>query len=166
MNTGSIITGIVLLLICALPFVIYNVYNKNKKNKFLQMVTDQASEFGAKPTKMEYWHGTAVGMDENKGMFFLLRKVNDQLIKSAVPLQTMKQVRIIRTEKNSAVGSSTNGISRIELAFTPKEKDKPDVLIEFYNAEYDSVSFYHEQQLIEKWHAITSNFVDSSNRKT
>lgn len=163
MSTGSIITGIVLLILCALPFVIFNKYNKSKKNKSLRLLSDLASESGAKLTKQEYWHGAAAGIDEQEGIFFLLRKANKQWLKCTVHLQNMNKARIIRSEKSTNSGSSLNTISRIDMAFTPKEKDRPETLIEFYNAEYDSVNPYHEQQLIEKWHSIIDDFLVRSN---
>jgi len=46
---------------------------------------------------------------------------------------------------------------KIEIAFTAKEKQKAEVIIELYNNEYDCLTISHELQLAEKWCKIAKD---------
>jgi len=45
-------------------------------------------------------------------------------------------------------------VDKLELSFYPVEKGKPEISIEFYNDEYDSLTLSGELQLAEKWEKL------------
>ena len=155
------ITGLILILVCVLPFIIVNQINQGRNRKYLKQLQVLAAEMNARITQYETWSGAAIGVDEHDKHLFFIKKVKDEFRNTHINLNNVKNCRVIHAEK-SATQNSKPGAShgRIDLVFTSREKNEPDSSLEFYNADYDSISLSHELQLTDKWSGIMNKLIN------
>lgn len=79
MDKASTILGLSLVVLTALPFIIYNVYKKMRKSKFLKDFVDMAAKAKLTFSQKELLHNCyAIGIDSDTKKLFYLRKQVDK----------------------------------------------------------------------------------------
>lgn len=151
MDFGTTIIGVVIILLCILPFVIKAINSKRKEQQLLNNLFSIAKEKNCAITEHSVWNNSAIGIDNtNKALFFINTKNN---YNKHILLQEASKCRVVNTNRIVGTGSnSSKVIDKLELMITLKNKS--EVVIEFYNTEHDSLSLTSEIQLMEKWNAI------------
>ena len=155
MNSGTIITGLLFLLVCIIIFWILSRSNQKKEKELLQSLRLLAQEHNHTISQYDTWSNTAIGIDHTANMIFMVRKINDQPTGYRVDLAEMQKCRMLvasRPQTNEAGGDKV--IEKLELAFTSNKKQIPETTVEFYNAAYDNAVLSGELQLLEKWQKI------------
>jgi len=155
MESGTTITGIILLLIFVLPIVFLNRKRKKDGKQFSSELFDFASKNNCKISEHELWNNTALGMDKEKHQLYFIKNAANNKIKYKIDLLEIQKCRVVNTIRNIKYKGETHKvIDRLELAFIFRDKNKPEVFLEFYNTDVDSATLSGELQLIEKWFKI------------
>ena len=166
MDSTSIITLIVLLVICVLLAVTMKIYNKKKKKEALADLATFAAENDCSITFSDNWKGnstnTKIAVDSNKFWLFFIRKINDVENKITLNLSEIRKANLV--SKTGSAGEGKNKqtvIDTINLELSFKAKDKPAILLEFYNNEFDSLQLSSELQLAEKWAILINKTIEN-----
>lgn len=166
MDLGTTIIGIVFILICIIPFALMSIRSKKKKKKLLQGLFEIAEKNNCKISRYELWNNSTIGIDDTALMIFYTRKSKD--------IETSKQINLVEIQKCRVVNSSgTLGnkdgnlmvADKLELAFSFQDKSKNEVVLEFYNVNYDSLTLTGELQLIEKWCKIFNDKISEMSKQ-
>lgn len=156
MDSGTLIIGIISIIGCVLPFVLLSRSKKKKEKQLLHLLTNIAERFNCKITRHEFYGELAIGLDESANFLFFLKDVKDMEAARHINLAEIQHCKIVNTGRtiNNKEGSY-QAIDRLDLSFVPFDKNKPNILLEFYNAEI-SLQLGGELRLIEKWEKIVN----------
>lgn len=152
--TASIIT-LVFIAACVLLVVVLRLRSKAAQKKFVQVLFDHASASNSEISEYDITSKLAIGISNATNSIFFLKRRNEQ--------DVIAQVDLDRTERcyvNQATRTSKDrnyfSTERVELRFTPSEKNAPETVFELYNLDHDSMSMNGELQLAEKWRSIVN----------
>jgi len=144
------------------------IRNRRREKKTNSVLNDFARENNSAITSSDHWHSTLIGIDqvENNKLFFI-RNANNESIREIINLSEVMACRLNRVERTVTYEKQKAlVIERIELVFTFIDTRKPEVALEFYNNDYDSLTITDELLLSKKWLGIINNVVLSNkNRK-
>ena len=147
MDLGTSIIGIIIVAICILPFILIGFNNSKKRKKTLQHLSDTAKTNNCTIEKSEFWHLTAIGIDQSNKMLFFTRRTDDTAIYKTIDLSQIQKCNLVRTE------STNRAIGKLELQLEFFDKNKPNVSLEFYDKD-QSMSLVNEIEISVKWHKI------------
>lgn len=151
MDLGTALIGLILTALCVIPIILIARGNKKSQNKLEQSLTSLAAKSNCKIAKKEYCGELIIGIDDNANHFFYVKQFKDKETTHHVNLAEMQQCKVINTGKTmSHKNQNVKVIDKLELFFTPTDKNKPGVSLEFYNAD-DEIQMTGELILIEKW---------------
>lgn len=157
MELGSVIVAAVAIAICILPFVMLNKSKKKREQELWQALSNFAAQNNCKISQHEIFGNFAIGIDESQNAVFYFRKFNNVESLQMVKLSEIKDCKvnnINRTFKNK--DGIQRVIDRLELSFTPSDKDKPGVILEFFNADL-CMQLYGELLSIKKWSQLINS---------
>jgi hypothetical protein len=155
MDLGTIVITLVFIAIVTVPFVLTGYSKKRKKKNLFHRLTEMAENEGCAITQHEFCGDFLIGLDEVADRLFFFKKSENHEIVQSVNLMEYKSCRLVNS--NRTVGdkkTSYSVIDKLELCFYPNDKSKPDILVELYNDEYDSLTLTGELQLAEKWEKL------------
>lgn len=161
MNTGLVVTGVLIVLLCVLFFIIVRKNKQKKEREFKALISSLAGESNCKIDVYDRWNNTMIGMDNLNRKLFFLRNAGDKAIRMMVDLSDIQMGSVVNSRWNNK-GESYNATQKIELGLTSKERGKPQTLLEFYNAEYDSLTIMDELLLAEKWSKLINSTIQNS----
>ena len=152
MDLGVTLTGVIIVLLCIIPFVIMSQNSKRKKQKKLQNLFDFAAKNQGNITQYDLWHKSSIGLDETNNTIFFVRTLQDKAITQVVKLEDIQKCQLINTSRalNDQDGH-LKVIDKLELAFTPRDKQQAVIVLEFFKVDSDSLTLTGELQLAEKW---------------
>ena len=153
MSPTTILTILLLIIACVLPFVIIKRRDKNAEKKFRQILHDHASNSNHAITQHEQLNLKIIGIADATNRMFFLKRYNNKDVIHEVDLNTVERCYINKTTRNSIDGNYS-ATERVELRFTSQNRNNPEVVFELYNLEQDSLSMSGELQLAEKWKSI------------
>ncbi len=152
MELGTTIVGIVIILICIIPFALMSINNKKKEKKLLRGLSAFAERNSFKISRYELWNNSTIGIDDTSLTIFYTRKSRDIETSQQINLAEIQKCRVINSSRTwSNKDGNFKVIDKLELVFSFQDKGKNEVVLEFYNAEYDSSTLTGELQLVEKW---------------
>ena len=159
MDSGTLIVGAIMIVICILPFILINNSIKKQKKQLLQSLSGLATQQNCKITQHELGSNLAIGMDENADFLFFFRRVKDKEIVQHIDLKDIQNCKVLNTSRTVRNSKENYQVTdKLELCVTPKAKSRPDILLEFYNSDENS-QLDGELQLIEKWTKIINDKV-------
>lgn len=152
MDSGTIIITIVFLAIVTLPFAVTG-YSRNKKKKYLLRKLNEAAQAGGFTiTYHEFCSDFIIGLDDTANHVFFHKKREANEFSVEVNLAGYKNCSIFSSKHEvETKKEKVQVLDKLGLCFYPKDKTMPNVLIEIYNDEYDSLNMSGELQLVEKW---------------
>ncbi len=154
MDLGLTITGIVMLAICGLPFILPSISRKKREKHLLQSISNMAEKLNCKITQHECCNNFAIGIDETKDALFFCKEMNDTKTETHINLSEIQSCKVVSTSKSTEnKDNNIKFIDKIELSFLPITKDNPSILLEFYKAQ-DNFQSVPDFLLIEKWEKI------------
>lgn len=153
MSIITILTILVLIIACAIPFVLIKRKNKIARNKFLSILLDHASSGHNPISQYELLNHQAIGISETSNFLYFLKRQNNKDTIQHVDLAKVERCYVNKMSRNSIDGNYS-ALEKIELRFATSEKASPEVVFELYNLENDSLSMNGELQFAEKWHSI------------
>lgn len=163
MDSGTIITAIIFILVCSIPFIIMSMNAKKKERKFLRALFKIAENNNCKVSDHDFLGHAAIGIDEADNMVFFIKIVNHIEMAQQVSLSEIQKCRVTELART---GTDANGyfkfIDKLGLLFEDKDKNKDDALLEFYNVAYCSPTLSGELQLADKWCRILNDKIETS----
>jgi hypothetical protein len=165
MDSGSIIFISVIVLVLITLIVIGKINKKKKEKQLLQALLTVAEKNNSKITEFDLWNNSRIGIDKATRKLFFIRKTETEEVTKVVDLHEILKGKVVNTSKSSNYkGSNQTVVERIELVLTNRDKNKPDVILEFYNAITDNPILRNEIQLAEKWAGIVNGLVAGGNK--
>jgi hypothetical protein len=158
MKLSTIIIVASIIAISVILYIVVSMRSKNKEKKKLQVLNDYASKHNCTITKNEIYSNISIGMDEKTNFLFFIKSNNDIDVLKHVNLSEIRNCKVVNTGRTVQFNkSSTTVIEKLNLCFYPVNKNKEQILLEFYNVELDGSILNGELQLIEKWTNILNN---------
>ena len=154
---GSALSGAIIIILLALPFVMLNSSKRKREKKFLQSLSEIAAQNNCQIDQHELFGSFAIGIDESKNHVFFYRQAKDKQFAQSVDLgevQSSKVIKTSRTLKNN--GEYQEVLDRLELGFVPLDEKKSETKLEFFNTDVN-VQLYGELQSIEKWSQLIND---------
>ena len=151
MDSGTFIVGAVLIALCILPVVITEISRKKREKKLFRLLTSEAEGQNCNITKFEQCCNNIIGLDEANKVLFFIKKRDSVIISRFADLKEIQNCKA-----HNLLGSSDNNgtnyqfTKKVELILQPGIKNKPDVIIEIFDAE-EGRQLSGELQLAEKW---------------
>jgi hypothetical protein len=153
-----LLIGTTVLIICVLPFLITHNKKKKKEKEIKEVISRLAAKSNSKVDEYDWWNKTIIGIDNLNRKLLFIKKIEDKELQYAIDLSDIHMGRVINSHR-SVINGNYNVIQKLQLGLISKNKDKPETLLEFYNADYDSLTIREELQLVEKWSKIVNSIV-------
>jgi BioD-like phosphotransacetylase family protein len=135
-----------------------NKSKKEKERQFLQPIKELAEKNRCKVSRFDLFNNSVIGIDELNNFIFLIRKTKGNEISLVINLMEIQKCRVNEvTRLASSKDGSVKIFDKIELVLTNKDKNKQDIIVEFYNSNYDRLTLVGELQMAEKWCKIAND---------
>jgi hypothetical protein len=166
MDLGTLITGLVMLGLCALPFVLMHFNRKKIKEQMLFSISKMVSHEHGKLTDFEFTSIAIIGLDENQSKVFMYRKHKDRETRELVKLSDFQRCEIEKTFAGvkKATGE-TSDLERVDLKFIPKTSGINAINLGFYNSK-ESLSLKDELEFAKNWETKINNLFQRINGLT
>ena len=145
MDSTSLTIGIILLIVCVLPFILFSVNNSKKRNKRIQNLIKKAEENDATIQEKDDWNQSIIGIDKTNKMLFFSKKSEEFDKFISINISELLKCQIERTENSHKV------LEKLELELT--FASKPTVVLEFFNKE-ETRLILNELEIIQKWQTL------------
>lgn len=145
MDSTSLTIGIILVIICVLPFILFSVSNSKKRKKRIQNLVKIAKDNNATIQEKDDWNQSIIGIDKTNKMLFFSKKSEEFDKFITINISELLKCRIERTENNHKV------LEKLELELT--FASKPTVVLEFFNKN-ESRLILNEIEIIQKWQTL------------
>lgn len=155
MENGTLITGIIIVLIMTLPFVFVALGNNKKKQKKLNLLNDLALKNRGQITEYDVFKNKALGLDRKQKMFYAL--VDD----AAQPVQfqcNLNEVSKCEPHKKNRTEQDDIVIEQLKLEFVGKNKDIKNKYFELFDTNKDT-ALSDEVLLLEKWAKLINEII-------
>ena len=147
MDATSLTIGIILLIICVLPFILFSINNNKKRKKRIQNLVAKAKENNATIQEKDDWNHSIIGIDKTNKMLFFSKKSEEFDKFISINISELLKCRIERTENKH------NVLEKLELELT--FASKPTIVLEFFNKD-ETRLILNEIEIIQKWQALLS----------
>lgn len=145
MDSTSLTIGIILVIICVLPFILFSLSNSKKRKKRIQNLVKKAKESNATIQEKDDWNQSIIGIDKTNKMLFFSKKSEEFDKFISINISELLKCRIERTENNHKV------LEKLELELT--FASKPTVVLEFFNKN-ETRLILNEIEIIQKWQTL------------
>ncbi|CAM4244968.1 hypothetical protein [Flavobacterium terrigena] len=145
MDSTSLTIGIILVIICVFPFVLFSVNNSKKRKRRIQNLVKKAQESNATIQEKDDWNQSIIGIDKTNKMLFFSKKSEEFDKFISINISELLKCRIERTENNHKV------LEKLELELT--FASKPTVVLEFFNKN-ETRLILNEIEIIQKWQTL------------
>ena len=147
MDQSSLIIGIVLLIVCVLPFILFSLNNTKKRKNRIQNLIQKAKENNATIQEKDDWNQSIIGIDKTNKLLFFSKKSEEFDKFISINISELQKCQIERTENNQKVLEKLE----LELSFATK----PTIVLEFFNKD-ETRLLVNEIELIQKWQKLLS----------
>lgn len=145
MDATSLTIGIILLIVCVLPFIVFSIINSKKRKKRIQNLIQKAKENDATIHEKDDWNQSIIGIDKTNKMLFFSKKSEEFDKFISINISELLKCRIERTE------SKHNVLEKLELELT--FASRPTIVLEFFNKEETRI-ILNEIEIIQKWQTL------------
>jgi hypothetical protein len=163
MDKSATIIGLGIVVLTVLPFIIYNVYKKIRKRKFMNDFIKMSENAKLSCSQREVWKNCyAIGIDSDSKKLFYFNKKEDKEDGILIDLSGVEKCRLVATDRHVKSQYSINDkTNRIELVLTYSNSGVPEKVLELYkNAEFmpstDDIAH------VENWLSIINSNLKSS----
>jgi len=169
MDSNTTITGSLFLLFCIILFAIINRNKRKKEKQFLQPLNRFAEKDNCKISQFDIWNNSIIGIDNLTNQVFFIKNIFDNETFQNIKLTDIVKCRVNEVGRTVTLASRTPGIKgnvikafdKVELAFINHDKNKPELIAEFYNKETGNLNLTGELQMAQKWCQITNDKIAS-----
>jgi putative lipase involved disintegration of autophagic bodies len=155
MDTSSTLIGIIILILCILPFFFLGRGRKKTEKKMLQSVEDYAMEHNCRVTQIELIRDFVLAIDEiNKHVFYYkINKDNTEILD--INLTEIKGCKVINIGRNTDNQKITD---QLLLSFIPNNAKQKELKLECYNSDVQ-VQLCGEAQCLERWSEMINTVI-------
>jgi hypothetical protein len=142
----------------------FYIRNRRREKSIYTVLHSFAKENNSTVTSSDHWANTLIGIDqmEAKKLFFI-RTANNHSIKEVINLSEVRNCRLANIARTVTYDKQkVHVVDRIELIFSFLDSGRPEITLEFYNNDYDSLTLTGELQLAQKWLEIVNGIVVSN----
>jgi hypothetical protein len=165
MESGSFIFILVIVLVIVVLIVVSNINKKKKEKQLLSALKVMAGKNNDIISEFDLWNSSRIGIDKTTQRLFFIRNTETEEVSKVVDLPEILRGKVVNISKSiNYKGSSQAVVERIELVLTNRDKNKPDVILEFYNSSSDNPILRNEILLAEKWAGIVNGLVAGGNK--
>lgn len=159
MDLSTTIIGLVIVLMCAVPFVVMYFNNKKKQHQMLQNLHTLATHNKCSVTFYEFCGDLVLGIDDSKKHVFFHKQSKDFSSTSFVDLSQTKECQIFKKHHSDGLKSSANPIQSVFLIFKRNNDVQHESSFELFNRQLD-LQLSGELQFAEKWSKRINNLLN------
>lgn len=157
MDLGTAIVGAICAALCILPFVLMNNNRKKSERQILLSLKNNASQHNSQLSQHELHGHFAIAVDETSKFVYFYHQNKGKINEQFIDLSEIESCKVINTNR---IISNRDGdqkiIERLDLCFTPRDRSKQAINLEFFNAQ-NSPQLNGELQSIENWSNVINN---------
>lgn len=133
---------------------------KTRNNRKVEPLKAFVLENNAQLSDMDSWDRSLIGIDrKGPGTLFFIRKMPEGEVREKIDLGEVSGCWMSKKDRTvSYKKESVAVIDRIEVILSFHDR-RPQVVLEFYNEQYDSIVLSGELQLAQKWAEVISKLV-------
>lgn len=173
MDSSTTITGGIFILFCIMLFVLINRNKRKKEKQFLQPLNRLAEKENCKISQYDIWNNSIIGIDDLTNQVFVIKNIFDVETFQCIKLTEILNCRVNEVGRTMTLASRTPGIKgnvikafdKIELVFINHDKNKPELIAEFYNKETGNLNLTGELQMAQKWCKIANDKITALTEK-
>ena len=151
MDWGTAIIGLIMILICIVPFVIMHYNRVKKENKMLHSLKENAQQQNCKISQHEFCGDYVMGIDESRNFVFFFKQKKEEAISKFVDLSEVHICQAVKKTRNVKIDKENHSIiERVDLSFILTNKNKGEIKFELYDEEINT-QLSGELQFVEKW---------------
>lgn len=151
MDAVSIITAIIVIGIFMLIFILPSMGIRKTQKKMNAKLQTLAEKNQAKVSVSVILGDSIIGLDNDKNIVVFFRLIRDIEISNVIQLSEIRNCKILNHMKATKSNNENyNQFERIGLQFSAKDKNIPDVVLEFYNFE-DNSHLNFDIKALEQW---------------
>jgi len=160
MDLNNILGWSITILAIAGLVVYIRIRSRNRKKRAFSVLESFARERNCTIATYDHWDKTLIGIDKKAtNKLFFIRSLPAKEIRMSLDLSEIIDCRMVITERKIKFKKDTvNVIDRIEVVFSPYNQ-KPDIVLEFYNTDYDHLTLSGELQLAQKWTGMLKSII-------
>jgi len=168
MELGTAIVGIIVALICIVPFVILNINKKKREKHIFNILSNLAEENKTKTGQFEIWGNSSIGLDLNSQYILFSRQIKDIHITEVLKLSDIERSKVLKTTRSVSIneGSPQTVIDKVEIVFDFIDNKKSNIVLEFYNSKTDRLTLAGELLLAEKWSNLINQCIPSNMKQS
>lgn len=157
MNTGSTLVGIILAIVCIVPFIILNQQSRKKKKNRLKSLRINAHKVDCKIDTHEFCGDYLIGIDNEKKVLFFNKETKEKTEENHINLSQFKECTICtRYQEATSKTQTFKEIDQLYLSFIPLVKNKSEIKLTFFDADINMM-LSGELESIKKWLNIINN---------
>jgi hypothetical protein len=157
MEIGTTITGLVLIALLVMPFLLMSSAKKAREKRTLNRLKTEASQLNCTITEYELTGNDIIGIDQKAGMVFFGKTKGENWVSQTVNLADFRSCEIVA--KNRSKGKETGNdiiVDKLELLFRSSTSGKGDIALEFYNG-MENFQLNDELPVMKKWVEIIND---------
>jgi hypothetical protein len=157
-----------IIILASISLIIFlNIRNKNKGKKTLLPLFNFAKENNSSISSYDHWDKTLIGIDNNEiNKLFFIRTTPSKEYREAINLSEVVNCVFHKAERTvSNKEAKVIVIDRIELVFSFVNNQKPAVILEFYNSDYDNLTISDELQFAQKWSGVIKGILATNKNR-
>jgi hypothetical protein len=162
MEPGTTLIGVIIIIICCIPFILLGIKNKKQKKLILQSLEDFAAQKSCKISKYDIWKESCIGIDESGKNVFAIR--NTKNFKKTYHFNLL-DVKKCKVENYTRKQDEDLVVENIKLHFEARDLTKKIDSFEFFNNNSDNAQISDEIQLAEKWSNLINEKIHSIKSK-
>jgi len=151
MNSGTAISGLIIIVLTLTPFLVMFYNRKRKENKLLLSFKANAAQINCSIDQHELCGDFILGVDKKHSHAFFIKQSKSDLVFQAVDLSAYRDCRVaIKTRKVEHELSSLVINERVELIFKSGQKEQGEMRFELFD-ENVNMQLSGELQCAENW---------------
>ncbi|MCK0160359.1 hypothetical protein [Allomuricauda sp. F6463D] len=150
MELGTIIIGLLIIALCALPFIFMARGRKRKQKELLDNLKNIAESNNTDIGTFDFGPGFVIGLSSAKNYVLFYKKKKEQHIEMCIPINTLRKCEVKEAKQSVAAQKGKEEIiNKLELVCYSNASSNSNSF-EFYNAD-DFLQLNGELQLAKKW---------------
>lgn len=150
MESNSIIIGLIILAVIALPIIAIQMSQSLKKKKAKNEFIVEAKKNNVHISDVDFW-GTyyAIAMDSSENKLVYSKKTEDETVWITADLSQVTECYIHKTDR-TVKNLTTNKTETDRIDLVLRTKGQKDYVLEFYNIDVN-FEMTGERALLQKW---------------